>query len=280
MPSIYSATSGNTSTSYINRNERAHNSALGHVASGKKINKASDDAAGLAVATQLMSDVSTLRQSSTNLLQGTSVLQTADGALEQAGNMLNRMKELATQANSGALDANSRSAINDEYQNLAAELNNLSTQTNFNGQNLLDGSYNQTFQAGTDATNTLSADLSSVDISTTGLGLTPAAGGSATALLTPASAAATSAELDTAIQNLSSYRSDLGSALQAFTTRNDVVDNEINSTIEAQSAISDADLAKEQTDLVNSKALMELSIAAAAQGNRMSSALLGLVRQG
>lgn len=273
------STSGSVYTSQINKNERTQTSALNSVSSGKKINKASDNAAGLAVAMQLMSDVSTLKQAGTNLVQGTSVLQTADGALEQSGNILNRMKELSTQANSGSLDSNSRSAINDEYQALKSELNNLSSSTTFNGQQLLDGSYNRDFQAGTDPSNVVSADLSTVDASSSGLGLTAGAGDSSTALLTQAGAQATSAEIDTAINNLSSYRSQVGAIQSSFTTRGEIVDTEIENTIAAQSAIMDADIGEESSKLSNSSALSDLSIAMAAQGNKMSASILRLVRQ-
>lgn len=95
----------------------------------------------------------------------------------------------------------SRTAINNEYQNLKTELDSISTGTTFNGQNLVDGSYNNDFQAGKSATDVINVDLTTVDASSTGLGLTPAVGGSATALSTPISAQATSAELDTAINN-------------------------------------------------------------------------------
>lgn len=278
MVSIASYTSGSATTSHINKNSKAQESSLGRIASGKQINKASDNASGLAIATQLLSDVSTLKQASTNLVQSNAVLQTADGALEQAGNILGRMKELATQANSGSLDANSRGAINQEYQSLATELNGLSSSTSFNGTKLVDGSYNQDFQTGKAATDTLNVDLSSVDVSVSGLGLTPANGANANALSTPASAQATSTELDTAIDNISSARAQVGSLLSRGALKSDVVDTEINSTIEAESSISDADIGRESTALSNSKLLMESSLAMASQANRMKSSLLKLVR--
>ncbi len=277
MVSVNTVTSG-IYTSSINKNNQAQSKSLGQIASGKSINKASDNAAGLAVALQLGSDVSTLKQASTNLVQGSALLQTADGGLQQAGNILNRMKELATQATSGSVDATGRTAINDEYQNLKTELDGLSTSTTFNGQKVLDGSYNNNFQAGTSATDTINADLSGVNVSASGLGLTPAAGANANALSTSTSAQATSAELDTAINKLSSYRSQVGAIQSSFTTRSDVVDTESQSLQEAQSAIQDADIAKSQTDFTNSKLLSELSIAASAQGNKMSASLLKLVR--
>lgn len=278
MVSVSASTTNGVYTNQINRNEKSANRALGQIATGKAINKASDNAAGLAVAMQLSADVSTLRSASTNLLQGTSVLQTADGALEQSGNILNRMKELSTQANSGSLDAGSRTALNDEYQNLKSELDNISANTTFNGQKLVDGSYNKQFQAGTDVTDTVSADLSTVNSSAAGLGLTAGAGASATALTTPASAQAAGVELDAAISKVSSYRAEVGAIQSGFSTRSEVVDNEIENTISAESAIMDADIGKAMSEFRNSKNMSELSLAAAAQGNKMSTSMLKLVR--
>jgi flagellin len=278
MVSVSSSTTSGVYSNQINRNEKNAVKSLNQIGSGKSINKASDNAAGLAIATQLSSDVTTLRQSSSNLLQGSSVLQTADGALEQSGNILNRMKELSTQASSGSLDSNSRSAINDEYQNLKGELDKISSNTSFNGQKLVDGTYNNNFQAGTSATDTISANLSGVDSSATGLGLTAGAGASATALSTPASAQAASNELDSAISKLSSYRSEVGAIQSSFSTRSDVVDSEIENTLSAESAIMDADIGKSMSEFTNSKLMSEVSLASAAQGNKMSTSMLRLVR--
>lgn len=278
MVAISSYSSSSVQNSALHHNEKATGKSLGRIASGKSINAASDNAAGLAVASQLLADVSGLRQAGTNLVQGTAVLQTADGALDQSGKILGRMKELATQANNGALDSNARTAINTEYQNLKTELDNISSTTNFNGQSLVNGTYNNNFQAGTDATNLISADLSSVNTSSSGLGLTPAAGGSAGALLTPSSAQATSSELDSAIARVSAGRATIGSIQSSFTTRADVVDTQIENTLSAQSSIIDTDIGKEMSRLATSKLLTEASIASAVQGNNMKSSMLKLVR--
>ncbi|HAJ90487.1 MAG TPA: hypothetical protein DCM27_05685 [Rhodospirillaceae bacterium] len=278
MVSVSSATTNGVYTSQLNRTERDATKSLNQVSSGKAIHRASDNAAGLAIATQLSSDVTSLRQSGTNLLQGSSVLQTADGALEQTGNILNRMKELSTQAQSGSLDSNSRSAVNDEYQNLKSELDKISDNTSFNGQKLVDGSYNNNFQAGALGSNVINADLTAIDSSGAGLGLTAGGGGSATALATPASAQATSAELDTAIDRVSSYRAEIGSLQSSLSTRSDVVDSETENTISAQSAIMDADIGKAMSEFKNSNLMNETALAAAAQGNKMASSILKLVR--
>lgn len=278
MVSVYSSTSGIGSTNTINRNDRMQNQHSTSVSSGKKINKASDDAAGLAISSILSSDVSTLKQSASNLVQGTSVLQTADGALEQAGNILNRMQQLATQANSGSVDANSRNAINEEYQGLKNELNDLGQSTNFNGQKLLDGSFNQTFQAGTDGSDFISADLSSLDLSASSLGLTAMYGASASALTTQSSAQATAGELETAINNLSAYRAQTGAIASEFSTRGDAIQTTIENNQAAESSIIDVDIGRAQTEFQNSKVLSDLAIASAAQGNKISTSLLQLVR--
>ena len=278
MVSVNPVASSGVYASQLNKTEKDSSKAINQVASGKSINKASDNAAGLAVATQLLSDVSSLKQAGTNLLQGSSVLQTADSSLEQTGNILNRMKELSTQANSGSVDSNSRSAINDEYQNLKGELDKLSSSTNFNGQKVVDGSYNNDFQAGASGSDVINADLTAINSSAAGLGLTAGVGGSATALSTPASAQATSAEIDGAIDKLSSYRAEVGALQSSFSTRGDVVDDQTENTISAQSAIMDADLGKSMSEFTNSKLMNEVALASAAQGNKMSSSMLKLVR--
>lgn len=278
MVSVSSSTVGGVYASQVNRSERDATKSLLQVSSGKAINKASDNAAGLAIASQLLSDVSTLKQVSTNLVQASSVLQTADGSLEQTGNILNRMKELSTQASSGSLDANSQKAVNDEYQNLKTELDKTSNSTSFNGQQLVNGTYNNDFQTGTSATDVLNVNLTGIDSSSTGLGFTAGGAGSATALSTPTEAKAASADLDNAIRKVSSYRAEVGALQSNVSTRSEVVDSNIESDLSAQSAIMDADIGKSMSEFTNSKLLNEVALASAAQGNKMNASMLKLVR--
>lgn len=278
MVSVNPVTTTGVYSNQLNKTEQDKTKSLNQVASGKSINKASDNASGLAIATQLLSDVSTLKQSSPNLLQGSSLLQTTDSSLEQTGNILNRMKELSTQASSGSLDSNSRSAVNDEYQNLKSELDKLSNSTSFNGQKLTNGTYNNDFQSGTSASDAINVDLTAVDSSAAGLGLTAGAGASATALSTPTSAQAATAELDTAIDKLSSYRAEVGALQSEVSTRTQGIDQDIESNLSAQSAIMDADLGKAMSEFQNSNVMNDVALAAAAQGNKMASSMLKLVR--
>lgn len=278
MVSVNPVTTTGVYSNQLNKTETDKTKSLNQVASGKSVNKASDNASGLAIASQLLSDVSTLKQSSTNLLQGSSLLQATDGSLEQSGNILNRMKELSTQAQSGSLDDTSRASINDEYQNLKGELDKLSDSTSFNNQKLTNGTYNNDFQAGTSSDDVINVDLTNVDSSAAGLGLTAAAGASTSALLTPTSAQSTSDELDTAINTLSSYRAEVGALKSEVSTRNEVVDDAANNNTAAQSAIVDSDLGKAMADFQTSNIMNDVALAAAAQGNKMSTSMLKLVR--
>ncbi|HOO51441.1 MAG TPA: flagellin, partial [Alphaproteobacteria bacterium] len=134
------------------------------------------------------------------------------------------------------------------------------------------------FQSGADGTNTLSADLTSIDLSSAGLGLTGAVGASATALSTQASAAATSAELDNAIANVANARSQVGATLSTFSTRGSVLETDTENLIADQSAIQDVDIGEASKNFKSSNLLSDASIAAEAQTNRLRSSVLQLVR--
>jgi flagellin len=274
MPVIATNTSANTALIYLNSNSRAQEKSLAKVSSGSRIVRASDDAAGLAVASSLRADVTTLKQAAINAVQARSVLQTADGALARAGDILQRMKALATQAISGSIaDVGGRDFIDLEYQQLVTEVTvDLPAQTVFNGTPLLDASYTGgvgEFQVGILATDTIDIDLSTVDLT----GLT--AVGDVT---TAANAATESAALDADIDTISSARATVGAYLSRFEYRGEVIDSAIENLSAAQSAIMDVDLAAEQSNLVSKQVLTEASIAALAQANQMKSSLLSLVR--
>ncbi|MCK5384568.1 MAG: flagellin, partial [Alphaproteobacteria bacterium] len=134
MPVVGTNTAANTAILYLNKNSRIQEESLGHLSSGSKIVSASDDAAGLAVSTQLESDISVLTQGAVNAQQGQAVLNVADGALESVGDILQRMKSLTAQSMSGSVDATSRAYIDAEYQELILEITDILDQTNFNGQ--------------------------------------------------------------------------------------------------------------------------------------------------
>ncbi len=183
MPVISTNTAANSALLNLNKNASMQEKYLNQLSSGSRINSSSDDAAGLAVSGQLQADITTLTQSARNAQQAEALLQTADGALARQSDILQRMKSLATQYNSGTVDATSRSFINAEYTELVEQLDLISTSSEFNGQNLIDGSYNQSFVVGISASDSIDVDLTGINTSSTGLGLSSALSTSNTSIL-------------------------------------------------------------------------------------------------
>jgi flagellin len=277
MPVIATNTSANSALIYLNKNSREQDKSLSKLSSGSRIVTASDDAAGLAVSSSLRSDITTLRQASTNTVQARSVLQTADGALARVGDILQRMKALTAQAVSGSVDNTNRGFIDQEYDALKAEAISIGTSTAFNGTALLTGNYNATnnvatFQVGLAVTETIVADLTTVVI--TAAALTSLAANTDTA----ANAIAASPLVDADIDNVSADRATVGALLSRFEYRGDVVNSMVENLDAAKSVILDVDLASEQTNLVSKQVLTEAAIAALSQANQMKSSLLSLVR--
>lgn len=171
MPVISTNTAANAAILNLNKNSAAQETYLQQISSGSRINKSSDDAAGLAVSGQLTSDITTLGQSAKNAQQAEALLQTADGALARQSDILQRMKSLATQYNSGTVDDESRNFINAEYQQLMTELDLVADSTEFNGRNLVDGTFDQNFIVGIQAQDNINVNLTGVNITTTNLSL-------------------------------------------------------------------------------------------------------------
>lgn len=274
MPVIATNTSANSALIYLNKNSAGQEKSLAKLSSGSRIVRASDDAAGLAVGTKLKANVTVLKQAATNAVQARSVLQTADGALARVGDILQRMKSLAAQSNSGSVDATARGFINTEYLQLRSEVDAIANTTTFNGAALIDGNYNQNYQVGILATDTIVVNLVTVDanIASTGMNI------ATTQVDTVANATAASTALDGALNNISTYRSTIGSLLSRFEFRGDVINESIDNLSAATSAIMDVDIAAEQSALVSAQVLTEASIAALGQANQMKSSLLALVR--
>jgi len=140
MPVISTNTAANTAVRYLNVNANEQSESLAKLASGSSITKASDDAAGLAIATKISSDVAALEQASTNASHGISVLQTADGGAANVSDILERMKTLASQSASGTVTDTERAYIQAEFEQLQEEIDGIAESTRYNGQSLLDGS--------------------------------------------------------------------------------------------------------------------------------------------
>lgn len=271
MAVIATNTAANTALTFLNKNSAMQSKSLAKISSGSRIVSASDDAAGLAVGTQLKADVAVLKQAATNAQNAQAVLQVADGGLGQVSNILERMKVLAAQSSSGAVDDTTRGYINSEYTALQGEINAIETAVTFNGDVLLDGTYNLSFQVGVAAGDTIAVNLVGVNVDTTTLTTT-------TGVNTAANAALASGEVDAAIGTIAGNRATVGGLASRFSFRGEVIANAIENTDSAKSSIMDVDIASEQTNLTNSRVLTEAAIAGLSQANQMTSSLLTLLR--
>lgn len=274
MPVISTNTAANSALRYLNINSEDQSSSVSKIASGSRITKASDDAAGLAVGTSLLSDVTVLTQAATNASHGSSILQAADGGMSSISDIVQRMRSLATQALSGSVTNTERSYLDAEFQQLASEISGIASGTRFNDEALLDGSGNWAagidFRVGTTSADVINVQLTNVSATGLGIGTLDVA--------TSATAAAALTALDTAVETLSEARADVGALISRFEFRSDMLATSIENTEAAQSAIMDVDVAAEQAELSSTKVKTQAAIAVLSQANSMPENLLSLLR--
>lgn len=282
MPVVSTNTAANSALRFLNYNSAQSTSSVSKLASGSRIVKASDDAAGLAIGSRLQADVTVLKQAQINASQGASVLQVADGGLARIGDVLQRMKTLAAQSLSGVPTDAERAFIDAEYQELINEIDGIAQSTRFNGESLLDGSSAQfggsvDFFVGTDATDVITVDMTA--ISTTAANFT--ANGlalDATDVTDVTNAAAAMTALDTALDAVSEARANVGALISRFEFREQQIATSIENIDAAKSAIMDVDLAAEQSNLVSSQVLVQAAVSALSQANQIPQALLRLLQ--
>lgn len=277
MPVISTNTAANTALRYLNDNTDAQTENLARIASGSRITKSADDAAGLAIGTRMQTDVATLEQARTNTDHGVSVLSTADGGMSSISDILQRMKSLSAQSISGTVSATELGFIQAEIDALVTEIDDITAATAFNGQALLDGTNNFSngtgvlFLAGTESTDTLS--VTTADLTTTTLAVD-----TLDVETDDASRAAAMDAIDAAIDTVSSARADVGAQMSRFEYRASMLDTSIENIDAAQSAIMDADIASEQAELASNQVKTDAAIAALAQANQLPEGLMDLLR--
>lgn len=255
---------------------------LEKLSSGLRINRAADDAAGLAISEGLRSQVGGLTVAARNAQDGISVIQTAEGALTEVHSILQRMRDLAVQAGADSNNTDSRLAIKGESDALSEELGRIGASTNFNGIQLLGlasgaagAATNLTFQvgAGSDVTsNQITVDLSGVD-----LGALKATTGALT-FDSAANAALSIAALDTAITGISSARADLGAVQNRFESTIKSLNVSKENLSAAESRIRDTDMASEMVKYTRSNVLSQAGTAMLAQANQSNQGVLQLLR--
>jgi flagellin len=246
------------------------------LSSGQRINRASDDAAGLQIAERMTSQIQGLNQGVRNATDAISLTQTAEGALGETSNMLQRMRQLAVQSQNGINSAADRNALNTEVSALKNEISRIATSTEFNGVSLFDGALNATFLVGSEANQTVSVDLRAANIATAGFSAT-GLGLAATTVSTAAGAGTALATIDTALSAINGVRSDLGAVENRFQSTIRNLSNISENISSARSQIMDTDFAKETANLTKNQILQQASISVLAQASQSPQSALALL---
>jgi flagellin len=252
------------------------NKSLEKLSSGFRINRAADDAAGLAISEGLRSQIGGLKVAIRNTQDGVSVVQTAEGALTETHAILQRMRDLAVQSANGSNDANSRKALDAEATALGKELDRIADKTTFNNVKLLDGSFSAAdFQVGYASGDTIQVKIES---GVSGEGFSKAHLGLSGVSLSSASGAAAAIDsVDKAITEVSTARASLGALQNRFEhTINNLSVTSENLTA-SESRIRDTDMAQEMTNFSRTQILSQAGTAMLAQANQASQGILRLL---
>lgn len=267
-------TASNNAINNLNRNTRSLSSSFRKISSGLRVSKAADDAAGLAVAENLEAASRSAKVAMRNTNDGISIISTAEGAANEVGSILKRMRELAVQSSSETLDDDERAYIQDEFTELTSEVDRISAVTEFNGLQLSDGSDTQLqVQVGVDnsaddrititlgdlTASTLGVDTGSVDLS--------ASGSAQTAIDT----------IDAAIDSVSSYRSKFGAVENRLNSALNNLENYTENLQSAESQIRDADFAYETAEMSKNQIMQQASTSVLAQAKTVSQGALNLI---
>ena len=299
----------NTYSRLTSANASKSNS-LSKLSSGLRINKAGDDAAGLAISEKMKGQIGGLKQEKSNAQDGISLIQTAEGALNETHSILGRMRDLAVQSNNDTLSGDDRSAIDKEYKALTAEIDRISTNTEFNTKKLLKGDVTQTetknttaaftFQIGANDGQTMSIDIKAMDseslkvkdIDLSKSGVTTYAAGSTipdgkdeggspkttTALEATATSDKRVETIDAAIKAVSDQRAGLGAAQNRLEHTINNLDTTKENLSEANSRIRDVDMAEEMMSFTKSNILSQAATSMLAQANAMPNSVLSLLQ--
>ncbi len=245
------------------------------LSSGYKVNRAADDAAGLAISEKMRRQIRGLTQASANAQDGISAVQTAEGALTEVHDMLQRMNELAVKAANGTNQSEDQSYIQSEVDALVDEINRVAETTTFNEKNLLNGSFsNVGLQVGAEGTSGNQISVSIQKMNAGGIGVSSVK----TSGVTSASAAKASISvIKTALASVSKQRSDLGAIQNRLEHTINNLNNVVENTTSAESAIRDTDMASEMVKYSNNNILAQAGQAMLAQANQSNQGVLSLL---
>jgi flagellin len=247
------------------------NTAMEQLSTGTRVNSAKDDAAGLAIGQSMTTQVRGLNMAVRNVNDAVNMLQTAEGAMIEQTNMLQRMRELAVQSASGTYSDTQRSYMTTEFNALTTQIGSISSQSTWNGTNLMNATATFSYQAGASSGQTINVVITSM--STASLGIS-------TSSISSASTAATAiATLDTAINSINSQRATLGASINQMSYAADNLTNISTNAAASRSTVMDTDYATASTNLARNQIIQQAATAMLPQANQQPQAVLQLLKE-
>jgi flagellin len=268
------------------RNDRSMNTAMERLSTGQRINSASDDAAGLAIGSRMTSQIRGLEAGIRNANDAISMVATADGALIEVTNMLQRMRELALQASNGTTTSADRSYLSSEYANLLAEIDRIAENTQWNGNTILNhittASSTFKYQVGANGGQTIDVNFGNMTDTVSGVFTELKASHNVITSTTTASALTQGSSavvaLDSAITAVNSQRATFGAAMNQLTYAVDNLSNVKVNSEAARSRILDTDYAVETSELARTQIIQQAGTAMLAQANQLPQTVLSLLQ--
>ncbi len=258
-------------------NARAMSTAMEQLSTGTRVNSAKDDAAGLAIGQNMTSQIRGLNQAVRNVNDGINMMQTAEGAMVEQSNMLQRMRELAVQAMNGTYSNVQRGYLNKEFTQLKDQIGQIATDTMWNDQPLLDGtgglSGKFTYQAGQGSGQTISVTVGEMTV--TGLGL---ASGAGVSIGSGDAAAASLNVISEALEKINLQRAEIGAGINRMAYAADNLTNIASNQTQSRSSIMDTDYALATTQLAKTQIIQQAATAMLAQANQQPQAVMALLK--
>ena len=256
------------------------------LSSGYKVNSAADDAAGLAISEKMRAQIRGLDQASTNAQDAISLIQTAEGGMQEIDNMIHRIRELTVKAANDTLtnelDTGDRTKVYDEVKQLLSEIDNMSERVEFNKKSIINGTYETTglhFQVGANSGTSQTMTVTIGNVNTTALGIGPTTlDGIGAAGATGASISALLDDIDGALEHVTTQRSKLGAAQNRLEYAMKSLDISSENLSAAESRIRDTDMAKEMMSLTQANVLQQAATSMLAQANQAPQSVLQLLQ--
>ena len=254
----------------LRTNARSMSTNMEQLSTGSRINSAKDDAAGLAIGQNMTTQIRGLNMAVRNVNDAVNMMQTAEGAMIEQTNMLQRMRELAVQSASGTYSTTQRSYLTTEFNALVTQIGSISSQSEWNGTNLMNATGTFSFQAGSASGQTINVVITSM--STASLGISTAS------ITTSTAASSAIATLDTAINSINSQRATIGASINQMTYAADNLTNISSNASASRSTVMDTDYATASTNLAKNQIIQQAATAMLAQANQQPQAVLSLLK--